>query len=365
MFVPTSKGVSSAVTTNAAKDALFQRIIWDIRECNSIEFTVPYTSISPWYRCEDSIGNVYVNVVNPLVCPESVSTTVDLAIEFYGTESMEFAYPKPSKIRNYVPLTYQGGLDPVKTKVDDFIHVNYETHKVVHLNGLSKLSPLYTKRCMGENIISLKERISRYSAYDTFTPTGEGTHRAYQPFQINMTYINSGSLVDPSDRAMDMTDIVFSAFCLNSGSMEYKFLSSFQNATVGADTYGGNMQVGSIDTIPAQVGWSGSVPTKAKALTPENTNDWFKDYGNSSIAYSRSDINGGVEIRVPQFHIDPYRSAANYMTTINVGSLVGALGSANFYIIFRTDIIGDIVVLRRVSKDFVLRNFISFGSYIL
>lgn len=368
LFVPSTKGLASEVVSNYTKDALFQRIIWDIRECNSIEFVVPYTNISPWCTYSESIGNIVINIVNPLVAPESASGTVDLAVEYYGTDSLEFSYPRQCFMQNYVPLTYQSGLDPVQgknIKVDDFIHVNPATHKVVHFGGLNIKNPSYAKRCMGENITSLKDRISRYSAYDVLAPSAEATHVGYQPFQINMAYITTDRLTDPSNGINDVIDVVLSGFCLNSGSMEYKILSSFKDVSVNGTSYGGNMQIANYLASLTFVGWSGTAPTKAKSYLAQTIKQWLMTYGNCSIAYSRSDINGGVEIRVPQYQIDPYRSAANYMTTANSGTLDSTLGSANHHLLFRTDIVGEIVVFRRIAKDFLLRNFVSFGTYIL
>lgn len=365
LFVPSSKGVT-APTMNTNKDMAFQRVIWDIRECNSIEFVVPYTSISPWTHTGDTIGKLVVEILNPLVCPATVSTTVDLVCEYYGTDSTEFAVPVRQYFRPYRPLTIQSGLTKVETNMDtdDYIHVNSETHKVVDLGVSNQYNVSFGKHCIGENIIDLRTLVRRYVPFDNIEPqTATGCLINYQPFQLNVNWLTSGGYWDISNGIPSSIDLIVTAFCLFGGSMDFKLLSenvSFEDVATH-QRFSNKMHGVVFRTDPTVVGWT-SHPVKGFVDTNVTTGTWLANVANASIAYSRPDINGGIEIRVPQYHYDPYRAALAHFTTGSTGMTRG-LGCTATSIQFKIEGMETAQVYKRVAPDFVLKNFVSFGAY--
>jgi len=365
LFVPKSKGTAS-VPMNASNDPAFERIIWDIRESNSIEFVVPYTSISPWTSIGTDIGTIQLQVLNPLVCPDTVSTTIDLVVEYYGTDSLEFAMPVRQYLRNYLPLSTQSGLSPVRldqnVEKSDFLHINNLTHKRVTLGGSTSHKPIYNKRCIGDNVNSLKELLLRYCAYDNIEPQSTtGILVDYQPLQIDCNYLSPSGYIDVSSGMPSIFPLILAGFCLNAGDVEFKALSSNIGYDSASQHYSNSMFAALFKNSPGQPGWV-VPPVKGYTETDVSTGTWLANVCGTSIAYSRADINGGVEIRVPQYHYDPYRASAMFLTlgSANIGD---GLGGTAITIQFKIEGMESMFLFKRVAPNFVLRNFISFGAY--
>lgn len=92
-----------------------QRMVVDLRTATEVSFTVPYVSSRPWMFCAPMVdklvlgagtadkgdrkfqyatGSIYVEVLNALVSPSSVKDDIDVIVEVYGGEDIEFASPR-------------------------------------------------------------------------------------------------------------------------------------------------------------------------------------------------------------------------------------------------------------------------------
>lgn len=80
-------------TSFTGSSAYVNRMIVDIRETTEVEITVPYISRNPWCKKADSVGSLYVDVVDPLVAPSNVPASITCLYEIAGGEDIEFAVP--------------------------------------------------------------------------------------------------------------------------------------------------------------------------------------------------------------------------------------------------------------------------------
>lgn len=77
--------------------AYVHREVVDIRECSTITVAIPYVSSAPYRPIRGlglSIGSISIYVVDPLIAPASVSSSVSILMEVSGGPDMEFAVPR-------------------------------------------------------------------------------------------------------------------------------------------------------------------------------------------------------------------------------------------------------------------------------
>lgn len=80
-------GTSSApmfVTPNFSQELSFLNVIWDLREGNVMEFTVPYTSPNAFTQFQASTGSFGISIIEPLAGPPTVSTSVPFTVEVHS-----------------------------------------------------------------------------------------------------------------------------------------------------------------------------------------------------------------------------------------------------------------------------------------
>jgi len=360
MFKPKNKGMSN-ISNTTSKDLSFERIIWNIHEADSIEFVCPYTAISPWLPVNKPYGSIAFEIINPLVCPATVNGTIDIAIEFYGTPSLEFAFPVRNYLRPYCPLTFQSGLEPVRDQVN--YHINAQSHKVFSFDGRTSPSPKFNKRCIGENIFDLRQLLQRYNTWFNIEPqstTGELID--IQPYQVSMNYLASGGYVDVCNGMPNVHDLIITAFCLMQGSAEFKSLTGNTSYQSGSQAYANEVMAVTFYVAPSMPGWQ-VPPSMFTTETDVTTGSWLANTCGANLAYSRTDINGGIEIRVPQYHYDSHRAIMSHTTSGNGNVLTDGYGGTSLTCQLKVEGMESIKVFRRFSKNFSLRDFISFGTY--
>jgi len=89
-FFPTD-----AFASYVGNAAYVNRMIVDVRDTTEFEVVVPFISGSPWKSWESRTGILQIAVVDPLIAPPTVSSTVTILMEMAGGDDMEFSIPKP------------------------------------------------------------------------------------------------------------------------------------------------------------------------------------------------------------------------------------------------------------------------------
>lgn len=80
--------------SNSSLPEYVNRVIVDIREHSEVEILIPYTSYAMYTDVADNIGTMTVRVIDPLVAPATVSSTVNILCEIAGHSDMEFYGPR-------------------------------------------------------------------------------------------------------------------------------------------------------------------------------------------------------------------------------------------------------------------------------
>jgi len=148
---------TGSITPTLDNSAFVLREIVDIRETSEFKFVVPYVSTEQYLKtgvfpsAGDVVGNLYVFVLNELVHPDTVNSSIDVLVEVGAGPDMEYACPKNKNFR-------------VSAQMDDGV---LGTSPEVIVKGIGA-SAIATKTidpaayCIGEKINSFKQLLNRY-----------------------------------------------------------------------------------------------------------------------------------------------------------------------------------------------------------
>jgi acetoacetate decarboxylase len=314
---------------------------------------IPYTSLVPYrdvFGNGRNMGYVYLHVLNPLVAPSSVSSTVSILCEISGGPDFEFAYPRTLDNRPVAVVVPQsGGSENICEIVSTEI-------------GNSKLEDTLApaRLCIGERVLSLRSLIKRFNvlAGPTNVPNFWFT---FIPFSIPISYIPATNLEQVSELNgnVDVYSQISLCFALQRGSIRYKFLSTNPDAN----------QTMFIRMSPIQTTVSGLYANGnfQDQTLPVLAN---QNYGNGdNNTFVHKGISGGLEVDFPYYGKSFAHPTAAVMTNSVVTTIVNydftntAPGTvASIYYPLPAHSVSNI--WRAAGEDFSLGLFVSVPGYI-
>jgi hypothetical protein len=110
-FVPWQLYESGALTATLANTDYVHRDIIDIRTTSEFEICTPYVS-NDLYQFSDNgyvPGYLVMHVLDPLVAPSSVSSSISILLEVGGNSDLEFAVPAGEDWDVFIPPVVQSG----------------------------------------------------------------------------------------------------------------------------------------------------------------------------------------------------------------------------------------------------------------
>jgi len=142
-YTPNFDG-ASPVWTAAASEYLYREII-DIRTCSEFEVEIPFVQPDPWVDHKVTVGVLNIVVVDELVAPDSVSSTVPIIVEVAGAEDFECAVPSQSWHEPWVPAVAMSSYEVVpKTTL-----------------GTRSDNPIAAAATIGEKVTSFRQLLKR------------------------------------------------------------------------------------------------------------------------------------------------------------------------------------------------------------
>jgi len=135
-------------------DSYINRVIVDVREKNEVELIIPFLSRQPWKDFSVGTGFIKVIVIDPLVAPAVVSSSVNILVEMSCGEDFEVAIPAicDSNPSSYVPQSGIGNMDDSKI-----------ISTVIGSSTVRSDDVLFSSTCIGDKISSLRTYLKRYS----------------------------------------------------------------------------------------------------------------------------------------------------------------------------------------------------------
>jgi len=311
----------------------------EIKERNQVDITIPYVNIANWCRVQDSnitVGRLYVIVVDKLVAPATVASTVDIITEIAGAEDFELSGPMEDAVLiPSTPWQYQSNL-------------NYNGSEEITSGyiGDSKCSSdlvLDSELCIGEKVSSLRQLIKRFD----LVGSGNAQGINIRPYAIEYGKMTDASTYASTSAWNDNINFFAPCFTFSRGGVRLRIypkeLGGVKAGAVYLQEYGGGPQ----KSIVAD-----AVETWSMVTNWKHTAVQFFDFTNTiafdvqvpmyNLTHTR---NNRAEICQPTAALCEAISGGN-MNSIYVHALVDA-SSAGYY------------VYRAGAEDYSLGGFIS------
>jgi len=224
-FSPQNKKSTFGATTLDNSDFIYREII-DIRHCNEFTVTVPYMGTSLYKSTfndtsldlDDKVGGLFVFVLDPLVAPSTVSSSIQFVVEVSGGPDIEFAVPTSRLTLNPVfNVTPQMGWLSSEPSANDT--------EVVDIGNTVIGPPVtdFAEASIGERIMSFRAMLRRnsYVFYGGETYSGELYLTIYPHFWT----IRNLSNVTNVPIANDLHSIFCGIYLYARGGLRYKIIT--------------------------------------------------------------------------------------------------------------------------------------------
>jgi hypothetical protein len=225
-FFPYEDG-SANILQNFTNTQYTYREVVDIRQSNEITIAVPYISSSPWKYVSGNnkaTGGIVIYVIDPLVAPANVPTTIPVLVEIGGGPDIEFSVPLG--LANVPVQNVVGQMGDINEPTNDdnvCSIVNTTIGNAVITHDKSRIS---SSICVGESITSFRTllKMTNILAYTSQTAAGTSKYLTVVPFAAS-PYWSQATLVKPLI-VPDLYSTLMTIFCYSRGGVRLKFLDN-------------------------------------------------------------------------------------------------------------------------------------------
>jgi len=299
-FNPEARDYVSAAMLDTVSPFLYRQIV-DIRDISEFTLEFPFISHNPYLGTFRNgvthYGRLEVRVIDPLVAPATVSSSVTLIVEHAMCEDVEFA--GRSLIKRQTPAILEVQSNSM-VMGDEIIDV--EQHDTAVLS-------------IGEKITNMRAMLKRYEPV-AYADDAQGTYGAtYRPFNwgkvhcvVPFASVRDGTAVD--DLLPDLYSEMSSIYLYSRGSVRLKMRPSsglaFNNSQLIEDSIGQNFYVilGSSNATINQMRSVLAIGIGPFAASLPQPNVWDgalqnTNYGNFAIIQANRDR--AIEVQIPQW----------------------------------------------------------------
>jgi len=284
MMIAFFPGVLSSSAPTIDDAVYVHTTVVDISKGSEMEFIFPFTANHHYMDCTSAYGCVYAWVLNELVAPSTVPSTIQILIEVAGDESMEFAipgdtcfapympsalaltdgerrlkqvaaiesdleefqeeynerprsvssrslrlpFPEEFKQKGPAPLRFKGQADPLMTGSSGGTGPIPGTGKIGGAsNQMSPSQTFAAEDCIGERVMSVLQLMKRYTkTYVGYPRAGTFTLAQLQDIVIRpytVAWVTSnGSAVSLQPLSLDSVSLFSSLYAFNRGGMRFR-----------------------------------------------------------------------------------------------------------------------------------------------
>jgi hypothetical protein len=229
-------------------------LVVDIRDSSMVEFTIPYSSSRVYSHHDEPMGVLAIYVVNQLVAPEVVASTVDITLEMCGGDDLEFAGVRTSTydpVRAYVagfapelpsdPMVEQAvsqaGIPLYGTGAPE-LGVS-EDDPIVTLGGLNtemNIGTTAAQEAIGEQILSVKQLALLSTQFYDVTEN-------FTDLPGLVTFVPKDGVSIPYN--LDIVSQILAPFRFVRGSVIYRIISTGTDAQLALMGFNDTLTVGS------------------------------------------------------------------------------------------------------------------------
>jgi hypothetical protein len=308
-FAPRSAYGSSAVPVVADTQYLHRQVI-DVRNNNEFEVVIPYVAFENYLLCEEQLDNVptvHIYVLDPLIAPSTVSSSIRILMEVAGGDDIEFQVPKRA---DFVPIQI------ASYEMGDDVECGFSTSE---FGGKKTLDVVASQACIGEHITSFRQ-ILKIPCLTSVTDANNSAfpYAHFSPFACALGYVLAGA-VAVTYTYPDLYSILGLCYALHRGSVRIKMVQNLGHSyTTGTDNALAYYQ----DASPDFGDWVINVNSDRFGNTDA------RGACNTITQPYVTTLNNGLEVTVPQYSRTHSRAVADHIvsadTNINSDVVVGS-----------------------------------------
>jgi hypothetical protein len=199
------------------------REIIDIREGSSFDFIVPYVSLTPYRDVTETLGSLQVTVINPLIAPSTVSTTITFLVEAAAAPDFEFAVPNQN-----ISMTPVAVYNPQSSSFIPKPAVDSITSGVIGGSALTSDSHISARSCIGEKIVSINSFLKKYT-WRSGLPANI-TSIKIDPFALPINYTDA--VTNDVTGSTDYVALFSQMYAVSRGSVRMKIIPDSTGAVI-------------------------------------------------------------------------------------------------------------------------------------
>ena len=167
-------GINGTAGTLSTSEMVFREIV-DVSLTSEFEVCCPYLLPTPWRSAGQSMGVLHIYVLDPLVAPTTVSTSVTILMEVSADTDMQFAAPATWLYEPYCPSTAQAGGEEYT-----------ETPCFVLGPKASSPNDMLTAQTSGETVKSIRQLLKRnWHIGSSQAPVGGANYIQAFPYAVS------------------------------------------------------------------------------------------------------------------------------------------------------------------------------------
>jgi hypothetical protein len=223
-FTPFDYAVNSAYPAVTQLTSVYaHREIIDIRYGNEFKFVIPYTSFSTWRSAagtDSAYGNLQVMVLNELVAPSTVPSSIGILVE--ASAHSDFEWAQPVDFGAYPVQIYY----PQMAR-DNVCEITSST--LGKASTYSSTAP--SELCIGESIRSFRSLIKRFNRVVRSSPTlPTQTYMLIVPWAMEIGYADPTVVVGANNGVDTLSHMAY-CFTFMRGGIRYKLIDPYQHTT--------------------------------------------------------------------------------------------------------------------------------------
>jgi hypothetical protein len=336
-----------ASTPSYSNTSYMYRQIIDLQEGNNFIFDLPCLVAQDFLPVNSPTGIFTVHVVNPLLAPATVASTIDVMFEVRGGEDLQYAVPKSVSAVPFVP---QGGDSVDATGDATALAMSSQTH--------GRAGVHHAMIAIGEIQLSVNDILKTHYNLRFATATGP-SQGSGNPFSVaaGQTYAAryNGVTTTVPELGGDLYSFISSWFAFHRGSERFRVMCR-DNGTTNVN-YRATL-VTPVEQVGASpfIWWQGAPATFSWSQTLANITGMFpRSHRFTQIPQD----NGGLALQVPYYN--QYRYSVNELVTAP-GARSAAFSNR---IAFGCNVPNSIgaVLTRAVGDDFQFSYFIGIPAY--
>jgi hypothetical protein len=287
----------SSVAPNNTQSTYCHREIIDIREGLTFDFIVPYVALAPYKNIRDnyfSIGSLDLRILNPLIAPATVSSTITILVEVSGAPDLEFAVPNTHSMQQTIVYNPQSSSFVPKPDVNSITTGIIGGAELIHDQHFS------ARACIGEKVVSMLSFLKKNDIFPTTFPAS--TFTTFDPFSIPV-YKTSALAILGSDIINDNLSLISSMYLYSRGGVRIRTFN--------------------YSTLPTTITTAKLLPTNAAttAYTGVISSSTSSGAKHGLVAYNSNTDGSLHEVQLPQYH--------RFHSRINIDEMYNAVASLN------------------------------------